>query len=138
MKNEAMIEGITVAGQLTDAELRDLETRKVDTLINVRPPEELDEPEAPKVGAGVRYVEIPFTGATLAREHIDRVRAALDAATGPVVVHCAGGTRAAVAVAIVASERAGEGAAGALRRLIEADFDVAGTPYARFVNSYFA
>ena len=138
MKNEALIEGVTVAGQPTDEELQDLAAHGIKTLVNVRPAEELDEPEAPKVPSSVRYVEIPFTGATLDRKHIEQVRAALESSDGPVVVHCAGGTRAAVAVAVVESERAGEGAAGAFRRLIEADFDVYGTPYAQFIDSYFA
>ena len=138
MKNEAQIEGVIVAGQPTDAELRDLPARGVTTLVNLRPAGELPEPERPKVPAGVTYVDIPFDGSSIAREHVERTRAALDAATGPVVVHCAGGTRAALVVAIAAAERAGDGAAGALRRIREVGFDVEGTPYAAFLAGYFA
>jgi uncharacterized protein (TIGR01244 family) len=138
MKNEAQIEGVVVAGQPTDAELRGLGERGITTLINVRPAHEQPEPEGPKVAAGVTYVEVPFDGATIGREHVEGVRAALDAATGPVAVHCAGGTRAAVMVAIIASERAGEGPAGAVRRIEAAGYDVAGTPYAAFIARYFA
>jgi uncharacterized protein (TIGR01244 family) len=138
MKNEAQIEGVIVAGQPTDAELAGLAERGIATLVNLRPSGELAEPEAPKIPAGVGYVSVPFDGATIAPEHVAGVREALDAATGPVVVHCQGGTRAAVMVAIIASERAGEGVGGALRRISEAGFDVAGTPYAAFIARYFA
>jgi uncharacterized protein (TIGR01244 family) len=138
MRNEAQIEGVIVAGQPTDAELRGLPERGIGTLVNLRPAAELPEPQGAKVPPGIRYVEIPFDGSSLARTHVDRLRAALADAPGSVAVHCAGGTRAALVVAILASERAAEGAAGALRRIAEAGFDVAGTPYAAFVSSYFS
>jgi hypothetical protein len=48
-----------------------------------------------------------------------------------------GGTRAAVAAALVAAEKDGSGKAGAYKKLADAGFDVAGTPYAAFVESYF-
>jgi len=138
MKNEAQIAGVIVAGQPTDEELATLRERGVTTLVNLRPAAELAEPEAPKVEPGVTYVDVPFDGRTIARRHVDQVRSALDAAPGTVAVHCAGGTRAAVMVGIIAAERAGDGEAGALRRITEAGFDVEGTPYAAFVSDYFA
>lgn len=49
-----------------------------------------------------------------------------------------GGTRAAVAAAIVKAEKDGSGAAGALKKLSDAKFDVEGTPFLTFINSYFA
>jgi uncharacterized protein (TIGR01244 family) len=137
MKNEATLEGVVVAGQPSDDELRSLAERGFTTVVNLRPAGELAEAEAPKIPAGVEYVEIPFTGDTLAAEHVERMGAVLDAATGPVLVHCAGGTRAAVAVAAAQAERAGDGAAGAFRRIAEGGFDVAGTPYGAFVTRYF-
>src|ERR1700685_2848195 len=117
MKNEAQIDGIIVAGQPTDDELAGLAQRGVTTLINVRLAQELDEPEAPKVPSGIAYSEVPFTGQTLQPEHVHRVREALEAADGTVLIHCAAGARAAVVAAVAASERAGQGAAGAARRL---------------------
>ena len=139
MRNEAQIEGVIVAGQPTDAELQGLPGRGITTLINLRPAGEFTEPEAPKVPSSVTYVDVPFDGGSIAREHVDRVRAALDAPhEGTVAVHCQGGTRAALVVAIAAAEKAGEGAQGALRRIHEAGFDVAGTPYAAFLANYFA
>ncbi len=49
-----------------------------------------------------------------------------------------GGTRAAVAAAIVSAEKDGSGATGALNKLRDAKYDVEGTPFLSFINSYFA
>jgi uncharacterized protein (TIGR01244 family) len=87
MKNEAKIGAITVAGQPTDEELRALAQRGFATVINNRVPDELPEPEAPKVPAGVTYAEIPFTGATLSRGEIEQTRAELAKAKGAVLMH---------------------------------------------------
>jgi len=138
MKNESQIDGITLAGQPSDDELRGLKERGFAMVINNRPAEEFAEPEAPKIPAGIEYVDIPFTSATLAPEHVAQTRAALRAAKGPVLAHCAGGTRSATVVAAAQAEDAGEGLEGALRRIREAGFDVDGTPYGAFLQRYFA
>jgi len=39
---------------------------------------------------------------------------------------------------IIEAEREGTGARGALKKLVDADFDVAGTPYEAFIVCYFA
>lgn len=81
MKNEATIAGLTVAGQPTDTELAALPAQGYGTVINVRMPEELDEPEGPKVEAlGMRYVSIPYTAQTITREDVSKVRAAIESA----------------------------------------------------------
>jgi len=87
MKNEAQVGGTTVCGQPTDAELRDLPKQGYTAVINFRMPEELDEPEAPKMPPGITYYGIPFTGATLSREHVEQTRAALKSSEGKVLVH---------------------------------------------------
>ncbi len=48
-----------------------------------------------------------------------------------------GGTRAAVAAGIISAEKDGTGAAGAMRKIADAGFEIVGTPYARFIASYF-
>jgi uncharacterized protein (TIGR01244 family) len=139
MKNEAVIDGVVVAGQLSDDEIRGLPGRGFGTLVNVRMPSELPEPERPKAeAAGLVYTEVPFTGDTLVFDDVRSVRDALAAGKGRAVVHCMAGTRASVVTAIVASERANEGADGALRRAAEAGFDLGGTPYVDFIARYFA
>ncbi len=49
-----------------------------------------------------------------------------------------GGMRAAVAAAIISAENDGSGKAGTLKKLVDAHFQIDGTPYATFVDSYFA
>ena len=137
MKNEERIEGVIVCGQPTDEELAGLPGRGITTLVNLRPPEELEEPEGPKVPAGVTYVEIPFNRATFGPEHVARMHEVLDKAQGQVVVHCQGGTRAALVVGIAKAEKAGDGAEGALRRMRESDYDVTGTPYEMLTRRHF-
>ncbi len=86
MKNEARIEGTTVCGQPTDDELRRLTSEGYTAVINFRMPEELEEPQAPKMPAGIKYYEIPFSGATLSRDVIRRTREALKS-EGKVLIH---------------------------------------------------
>jgi uncharacterized protein (TIGR01244 family) len=79
MKNEATIGGITVAGQPTDEELRALRSQGYALVINVRMPEEQDEPERPKAeAAGLRYVSIPYTVATVTADDINQIREAIE------------------------------------------------------------
>jgi len=81
MKNEATIGGVTVAGQPTDEELQGLAAQGYSTVINIRMPEELDEPEQPKVEkAGLRYVSVPFTAQTLTADHVKRIKEAIESA----------------------------------------------------------
>ena len=135
---EAIIDGITVAGQPTDDEIKQLAERGFKTLINVRLPDEMDEPEAPKAAAaGLTYLEVGFVGGTVRPDHVKRVRQAVDASTGPVVIHCHAGTRAAVIAGIIGAEKAGQSAEDALRKIDEADFDVTDSPYEVFIRHYF-
>ena len=81
MKNEATVGNVTVAGQPTDEELRALKSQGYSTVINVRMPAELDEPERPKVeAAGLRYVEVPYTIQTVTPQDVQTIREAIEAA----------------------------------------------------------
>ncbi|MGH7756697.1 MAG: beta-lactamase hydrolase domain-containing protein [Vulcanimicrobiaceae bacterium] len=136
MKNEATIDNITVGGQPSAEELR---SGRFQTVVNVRlDGEPGNETAADLEGSGIAYTAVPYTIDTVTREDIAAIRAAVDAASGPVLIHCMGGTRAAVAAAIIGAARDGSGAAGALRRAVEAGYGIAGTPYAAFIDEYFA
>ncbi|HWW47141.1 MAG TPA: TIGR01244 family sulfur transferase [Xanthobacteraceae bacterium] len=69
------------------------------TLINNRPDgEDAAQPgtaaeESAAAAAGMAYSHIPVTGPTLTREAVQKFRAEIDAAEGPVLAHCKGGTR---------------------------------------------
>ncbi len=51
---------------------------------------------------------------------------------------CQGGTRAAVAVAIVLAERAGQGADDVVKMVAAAGFELRGRPYEAFIRQHFA
>jgi uncharacterized protein (TIGR01244 family) len=135
MKNEAIIAGITVGGQPSPS---DLDGDRFHTIVNVRGEREPGNDTAAQLaGTGVAYAAVPFTIDSVTKDDIARIRSAVDAATGPVLIHCMGGTRAAMAAAIVAAEKDGSGATGALAKAAAADYEIAGTPYGAFVEDYF-
>jgi len=135
VKKESSIGGIVVGGQ---PDASDVGSGRFGTIVNCRPPEEEGNVTGDLVrGTGIAYTHIPFTADTLAKEHIDRMRDALRDARGTTLVHCNGGTRAAVAVAVVLAERAGQGAKDVRAALDAAGFDITGRPYERFIETYF-
>lgn len=84
-----------IGGQPTEAALRDLHTRGVTTVVNLRMPEEMarvgfDE-EALLKELGVRYVHIPMRGSPdhpYGPKELDAFAAALASANGKVLLHC--------------------------------------------------
>ncbi len=83
VKNEATIGGIVVGGQ-PDAD----ELARFSTVVNVRLDEEPGNVTADLLrGSATAYTSIPYTGDTIAIEHVEAMRAALDAAKGPTLVH---------------------------------------------------
>jgi uncharacterized protein (TIGR01244 family) len=81
MINQVTMAGLTIAGQPTDAELAALPAQGYGTVINVRMPEEQDEPEGAKVEAlGMRYISIPYTGQTITPDDVRKVREAIESA----------------------------------------------------------
>ena len=98
--------GLYTAGQPAASDWQAIKARGVRTVINLRTPEELkDRDEAAEVrAAGLRYIEIPVSGA----EGINPANArALHEALAPahgggVLVHCASGNRAGALLALAA------------------------------------
>lgn len=88
MINEARVGAFTVAGQPTEKEFRDLKAAGYTTVVNVRMPEEPGQIDGPSIEAhGLDYVSVPYTGASLSTEHVWKVREAVDAAGGSVLIH---------------------------------------------------
>jgi protein tyrosine phosphatase (PTP) superfamily phosphohydrolase (DUF442 family) len=85
MKNEATIGGITVGGQPSEAELR---SGRFGTVVNIRgDAEEGNVTGAVLAGTDVAYTSVPWTIDTVTAADIVRVREAVDAADGPVLIH---------------------------------------------------
>jgi uncharacterized protein (TIGR01244 family) len=88
--------GLYTAGQPAAADWQAIRARGVGTVIDLRAPGELEgRDEATEVrAAGMRYVAIPVAGAGgIDDANANVLRAALDSANGPVLVHCASGNR---------------------------------------------
>ncbi len=98
-----------VTGQPDTALLEQWKAQGVATVINMRTPEEmaaLDYDEEAAVRAlGMEYVSIPLSPGAPTPEIAAALAAALDAAEGPVALHCASGNRAANALAAIEIER---------------------------------
>ena len=85
MKNETVIGGITVGGQPTAEELT---SGRFATVVNIRRSDEDGNITAGAVaGTGIAYAPVPWTIDTVTRDDIARIREAMDAAEGPVLVH---------------------------------------------------
>jgi protein tyrosine phosphatase (PTP) superfamily phosphohydrolase (DUF442 family) len=88
--------GLVTGGQPSDAQVRAAHSAGMATLLDIRDPMEprpFDEP-ALAAALGVRYVNIPVSGATLDDGTMERILAVLrDASATPVFFHCGSGNR---------------------------------------------
>lgn len=135
MVNEAEIAGVVVGGQPAAS---DLQAGRFAAVVNCRPHDEPGNHTAALAeAAGIPHHHVPFTADTLSGEHIARVREVLDRVEGTVLVHCQGGTRAAVAVAVALAEKAGAGAEHAISAIAAAGYEIKNRPYEAFIHRYF-
>ena len=90
---------ISVAPQITPADVTELARAGFTAIVNNRPDgEEPGQPEGDAIRAvaqtlGLAYTAIPVTHAGFSHPQIDAMRAAIDAAPGPVLAYCRSGTR---------------------------------------------
>jgi protein tyrosine phosphatase (PTP) superfamily phosphohydrolase (DUF442 family) len=88
--------GLITGGQPTDAQVRAARAAGLTTILDIRDPMEprpFDEP-ALAAALGLRYENIPVSGATLNDTTMERVLSVLrDATAGPVFFHCGSGNR---------------------------------------------
>jgi uncharacterized protein (TIGR01244 family) len=109
-------ERVAVGGQPTVDDLRRLREQGFAAVVNLRPDGEADQPLPPDAEgfaareSGLDYSHVPVAVADLDPEQVRKVRAAIDAANGPVYVHCAAGQRA-IALSLLATA-AGPGVHG--------------------------
>lgn len=86
MKNEATIDGITVGGQPSAQELTSGRFAAVVSVRGVAEPGAEVTPDTLR-GTATPFTSVPWTIETVTREDIARVRAAVEAASGPVLIH---------------------------------------------------
>lgn len=103
-------EALLTSGQPAPSDWQAIAARGVTTVVNLRTAKEMEgRDEAAEVqAAGMRYVSIPVAGADGVDEaNAMRLREALQAATGPVLVHCASGNRVGGLLALMAARNEG-------------------------------
>jgi uncharacterized protein (TIGR01244 family) len=92
-------DSISVAPQISPADVTDIARAGFTTIINNRPDdEEMGQPEGAAIQTfaetlGLNYVAIPITHAGFSHPQLDAMAAALAGATGPVLAFCRSGTR---------------------------------------------
>jgi uncharacterized protein (TIGR01244 family) len=90
---------ISVAPQIHPDDIAGIKAAGFVAIVNNRPDgEEAGQPLAAEMraaaeAAGLRYTEIPVTGAGISLPQVEAMSAALDAAGGPLLAHCRSGTR---------------------------------------------
>jgi uncharacterized protein (TIGR01244 family) len=123
-------ERISVSPQIDPADVTELTAQGFAAIINNRPDgEEAGQPEGAAVRLiaetmGLAYTAIPVAGG-FSHAQIDAMRAALDAATGPVLAFCRSGTRSTNLWAL-AEAKAGGDADGIIAKAAAAGYDLAG------------
>jgi uncharacterized protein (TIGR01244 family) len=122
---------ISVAPQIDPAQMPDIAAAGFVAIINNRPDDE--EPGQPSgaaiqaaaEAAGLAYTAIPVTHAGFGHGQLDAMRAALDAADGPVLAFCRSGTRSCNLWAL-AEAKAGGDPAGLVEKAQGAGYDLSG------------
>lgn len=90
---------VSVAPQITPEQMADIAAAGFVAIVNNRPDdEEPGQPSGAEIqaaaeAAGLAYTAIPVTQAGFGHVQLDAMRAALDAADGPVLAYCRSGTR---------------------------------------------
>ena len=93
-------EKVAIGGQPTVEDLHELRAQGFVAVVNLRTTGEDGQPLSPEAEGfaahevGLDYRHLPVALAQLDPNHVHRLRAAIDAAAGPVYVHCGAGQRA--------------------------------------------
>ena len=106
-ESHQLSEKVAVGGQPTVDDLRRLREQGFAAVVNLRQDGEVNQPLPPKaegfaaMDSGLSYSHVPVVLGDLDPEQVRKVRAAIEAASGPVYVHCGAGQRA-VALSLLA------------------------------------
>ncbi len=108
IRNYARIDDrLAVAGQPTMETLRALKQMGFKTVLSLRTPGEIEEDEgAIAREAGLDYVSVPVSSASLSSADVDAVARVLDdETTAPVLLHCASSNRVGAVMALLEARR---------------------------------
>jgi len=122
-------DSISVAAQISPADVAEAAALGFTTIINNRPDqEEAGQPSGDAIRAaaeavGLTYVAIPITHAGFSVDQVEAMRSALDQANGPVLAFCRSGTRSTFAWAL-ARGSAGDDADELAAKAAGAGYDI--------------
>lgn len=97
-----------IGPQPTQSDLQEASRNGVRTVIDFRLPKETEHLNSELArDAGLAYVNLPVDRDDLTRENIRQLELALDRHSGPYLLHCATGTRAALMLVLVRARQHG-------------------------------
>lgn len=135
-------QNIIVGPQPTEAEIRELASKGIKGVINLRTEHEEDQPLSPEREgeivrqAGMAYVHFPVTMARAKMKLVDRFRSELDSIPKPVFVHCKVGKRAGAFVLMDIAAKQDLSAEEAIQKAESLGFECEPVRLREFVDSY--
>lgn len=133
---------ITVGGQPTAADITQLKNDGFRTIVNLRTEGEDDQAMSPEQereaveNAGMKYVHLPVSSATMGPDTVDKFRAQLPTFEGPVLVHCHAGMRAGAFTMMATAAEKGWSGEDTLQKAEEMGFSCEAPQLRQFVRSY--
>lgn len=130
-------DGIYIGAQPTEQDLQDCKRHGIRTVIDFRLPAEMATSNAARVtAAGMNYANVPVNKASLAVGQIDDLLKVMDEKSGPFLVHCATGARAAMLLALAEARKHGWTADRVFEEARNMGFDLTSSPeFSAFVAS---
>jgi len=135
-------EQITVGGQPSDDELKQLAESGFRTVVNLRTEGEEDQPLSPDAEGekvrelGMKYVHFPASKDEMSPELEDEFRQRLPSFETPLFVHCGSGKRAGALVVMDKAVKEGWSGEDTLRKAEEMGFECNVPEIKEFVKSY--
>ena len=144
MQGSKLSEDVTVAGQVTEEDLRQAAREGFRSVLNLRAPEEegvLSDERERSESAGLTYVNVPTRKQEINDASATRVLAAIDDLPKPALVHCGTGMRAGAMAFMHMATRQGLSADEAMARAQSLGFDCSSEPelkqfFEHYIDTY--
>jgi len=133
---------ITAGGQPTATDIEQLKHDGFRTIVNLRTEGEEEQPLSPAKErqiveqAGMKYVHLPVSPASIGPELVDKFRAQIAELPGPVLVHCASGMRAGAFSMMATATKQGWSGDETLEKAKAMGFACEAPELKQFVRSY--
>ena len=107
LKIKKFNKSVSFAEQPAESDLKEWAGAGFKTVVNLRPADEVERGLSPSQEAkvchelGLDYIHLPTHLEDLSKDHVQHCRKELEGAPEPMVIHCAGGARAAVVASVI-------------------------------------